>query len=326
MNFDITVLRSILDARAEKKQNTELLAQQRREEVYEKIPRIRDIDIELRKTPIEIVRATFTDKEKAEKALYSVREKNLALQKERAELLQKAGLRADFMEPSYRCKSCEDSGYISAGVPCECLKEEYKNTLRRQLANKLSISESGFDSIKLDVYPENGANAGFSVRDLMQSNLNLCKDFVKNFDSEKENLFLTGKTGKGKSLFASCIALEVGCMGFDVVFESAFDIFQKLEDRRFSRLENADTTEKYKTCDLLVIDDLGTELITAFSIASLYNIMTTRANSGKKTIIVSSLDTNEIGTKYNPQIASRLRGEYIEVPFAGADIRGIKGK
>ena len=323
MNFDITVLRSILDARAERKQNTELLAQQRREEVYEKIPRIRDIDIELRKTPIEIVRATFTDKEKAEKALYSVREKNLALQKERAELLQKAGLRVDFMEPSYRCKICEDSGYVSAGVPCDCLVEEYKNTLRRQLANKLSISESGFDSIKLDVYPSGGAN---SVRDLMQSNLDLCKGFVKNFAEEKENLFLTGKTGKGKSLFASCIALEVGCMGFDVVFESAFDIFQKLEDRRFSRLENADTTEKYKTCDLLVIDDLGTELITAFSIASLYNIMTSRANSGKKTIIVSSLDANEIETKYNPQIASRLRGEYIEVPFAGADIRGIKGK
>ena len=323
MNFDITVLRSILNARAERKQNTELLAQQRREEVYEKIPRIRDIDIELRKTPIEIVRATFTDKEKAEKALYSVREKNLALQKERAELLQKAGLRVDFMEPSYRCKICEDSGYVSAGVPCDCLVEEYKNTLRRQLANKLSISESGFDSIKLDVYPSGGAN---SVRDLMQSNLDLCKGFVKNFAEEKENLFLTGKTGKGKSLFASCIALEVGCMGFDVVFESAFDIFQKLEDRRFSRLENADTTEKYKTCDLLVIDDLGTELITAFSIASLYNIMTSRANSGKKTIIVSSLDANEIETKYNPQIASRLRGEYIEVPFAGADIRGIKGK
>ena len=137
---------------------------------------------------------------------------------------------------------------------------------------------------------------------------------------------MTGDTGLGKSFLASCIAVEVASGGYSVVYETAFDILGAIEERRFNRTEGEDKTEKYRTCDLLVIDDLGAEMITTFTVAALYNLITTRAAAGKKMIIVTNLSLEEIAKKYSEQIASRLRGEYVNLPFIGRDIRSIKRK
>ena len=138
MAFDMTVLRPILRDKAARKQQLTSEAELRRREVYDKIPRIREIDIELRKTPIEIVRAAFNGKCDAESRLRATRDHNLKLQAERAELLVSNGFTWDYLDVHYDCPNCEDTGYIAPGEPCECLKKEYREAQIKKLTKKQS--------------------------------------------------------------------------------------------------------------------------------------------------------------------------------------------
>lgn len=322
MTFDMTVLRPILREREEKINVKEIEADTRRAEIYAKVPRIREIDIELRKTPLEIVRATFNDKNKAEELLRATRAKNLSLQAEREKCLVEAGFSKDALEVKYDCGICKDTGYVSAGEPCECLAREYRAALIKKIAHEFSVSENTFDAFDLELY--NKRNGSPSQYDIMKSIFNYCVNYAKHFGDKSDNVFFTGGTGLGKTFLASCIAVEVAALGNSVAYTTAFDAVRAMEERRF--MQGEDKFEKLRNRDLLVIDDLGDEHINSFSIATLYNLITTRMTANKKTILISKFSVDEIGSKYSEQLASRLNGEYITLSFTGEDIRGKKRK
>lgn len=326
MAFDMSVLRPILREREEKINIKEIEADTRRNEIYSKIPRIREIDIELRKTPLEIVRATFTNKEKAEELLRGARSKNLKLQAERESLLVSAGYSKDALDVQYDCNKCNDTGYTSPGKACDCLLNEYKSTIIKKVAAEFSVSEKTFAAFDLELYSKSRGSLPFSPYDNIKRIYDFCVNYAKHFADSTENLFFTGGTGLGKTLLASCVAVEVAASGNSVALTTAFDAVRAMEERRFAAIQGEDKFEKLRNCDLLVIDDLGAEHINSFSIATLYNLITTRMTAGKKTILISKLTIDEIEAKYSEQFASRLRGEYISLSFVGEDIRGKKRK
>lgn len=328
MAFDGSVLRPILREMAARRQRLEMEAAARQQEIYEKIPRVREIDTELRTTPLEIVRASFSQKRDASSQLRAVREHNLALQAERAEMLVAAGYSYDYMDTHYDCEHCKDTGYLSPGEPCACLREAYRKAQMRALSGLVAVGDETFEAFHVEYYSKERIGNGPSPYEQMCQIYDYCVEYTKHFGPRVGNLFLNGGTGLGKTLLASCIAVEVAGSGAYVVYDTAFQTFSAFEERKFSREvdpEN-DPTEKYRTCDLLVIDDIGSEMITAFTVAAFYNLMNTRLLSGKKTILVSALSMDEIAKKYNAQIASRIRGDYVWLAFCGQDIRSKKRK
>lgn len=325
MAFDKEILREIRNRIDRRRIAAEEGARQRTLEIHNKIPRIAEIDRELRLTPVEIVRAAFARREDAGKELEKVKEKNLKLQKERASLLVANGFAPDYLDVHYTCQKCEDTGYTEGTKPCECLIEEYKAEQIKKLKTAFGFELRGFESIKAEYQSDERNGNPISPCESMRINLNLCKGYAEKYGENKENLFITGGAGTGKTHLASCIAFEVAKRGFSVKYGTAFDILGDFEDRKFSRDLNDDLVDDYKKADLLIIDDLGTEMITQFTTAALYNLITTREAAGRGTIIISPLSLTEISAKYTPQIKSRIDG-YVSVYLFGEDIRKKLGK
>lgn len=321
--FDPNILRPILRKKAERRAQLERDAKQRQREIYEKIPRIDEIDRELRTTPIEIVRAAFSHKKDASSQIRAVRAHNLELQEERRALLVSTGYACDYMEVHYDCAECEDTGYITPGEPCVCLREAYGEEQLKELLKVVSVGRETFEAFNTELYPKDSAH---SCHEQMCQIYDYCIGYTKHFGPGAENLLFNGGPGLGKTLLASCIAIEVAKRGFGVVYGSAFEILGAFEDKKFNRDSEIDITEKYFSCDLLIIDDFGSEMMTAFTVAAFQNLINSRVLSGKKTIVVSGLTMEEIARKYNAQIASRLRGDFIQLAFCGQDIRELKRK
>ena len=326
MAFDKEILRQINNRFTARRLENEAQADSRREYIYDRIPRIKEIDRELRLTPIEIVRAAFSNREDAAPLLEKAKEKNLELQAERAELLAANGFNRDYTDVHCECKKCEDKGYINPGEPCECLLSEYKKEMVEKLRDTFGFQVRSFDSFKIDYHSKEATGNFPSPYDVMKLNLSLCKTYAEKFSRDSENLFITGGTGLGKTHLASAIALEVASKGYSVSYGTAFEILGAFEDKKFSRESDDTKTEEYKNAELLIIDDLGAEMITQFSIAALYNLMVTREAAGKSTIIISTYSVKDIGVKYTPQIASRIGGEYATISLMGEDIRDAKRK
>ena len=154
-----------------------------------------------------------------------------------------------------------------------------------------------------------------------------CRRYAQNFSDKSQNLLFSGDTGLGKTFLSACIARTVADNGYSVMYESAGHLFTNLERTKFAGDENARReSERYLACDLLIVDDLGTEMPGQFTTAALYSLMNDRILSGKPTIISTNLTVEEFEKRYNRQIASRLRGSYTRVPFLGDDIRVMKNR
>ncbi|MBR5479937.1 MAG: ATP-binding protein [Clostridia bacterium] len=325
MAFDKEILREIRVRIDRRRIAAEEDAKLRLLEIHDKIPRIAEIDRELRLTPVEIVRAAFARREDAGKELEKAKVKNLTLQKERENLLTANGFSPDYLDVHYTCTKCEDTGYIDGTRPCECLLEEYKKEQVKKLKTDFGFELRGFDAVKPEYQSDDRNENPISPCESMRINLRLCRQYAEKYGEDTKNLFITGGAGIGKTLLASCIAFEVAKRGFSVKYGTAFDILGDFEEKKFNRDANDDIIEDYKKADLLIIDDLGTEMITQFTTAALYNLITTREVAGKGTIIISPLSLAEIATKYTPQIKSRLEG-FVPISIFGEDIRKKLGK
>ena len=160
----------------------------------------------------------------------------------------------------------------------------------------------------------------------MAKTFDICCKYAANFSSASENLFFCGDTGLGKTFLSACIAKQVAARGFSVAYESAVHLFTNMEHAKFRSDEDAqEKADKYSDCDLLIVDDLGTEIVGQFTLTALYTLINDRVLRGKPTIISTNLTTEGIARRYNPQIASRLRGNFRRVTFLGDDIRLKKG-
>lgn len=302
----------------ESKQNSRLM------EAYAKVPRLKEIDLLLRRSMTMAAQVAFMKGEDGAKAMEQVRDANLALQEERKALVQ-ANFAPDFLLEGPVCPHCGGSGYVGSTM-CICLKDLCRKAQKKALMALTSGCER-FENFRLDYYPVE-ADPVFQVspRRLMEKTLQVCRKYADEFNG-KENLLFVGGTGLGKTFLSACIANVVAEKGGSVAYESAPQLFEKLNKNFFNPSdESRQAYESLMGCDLLIIDDLGTELTNNFTISALYSLLNDRLLSGKSMIISTNLNVEEIAKRYSPQIASRLEGCFKAATFLGKDIRVLKNR
>jgi len=294
-------------------------------QAYSRVPRLREIDRQLRLTMALAAQAVFASGADVEAAMEEAKQKNLSLQQERAWLIDD-NFEEGFLDETPICEVCGGSGYIGSNM-CECLRELCRQEQKKELTF-LSGSRETFDQFRLDYYSDAAdPNLGTSPRAVMEYTLRTCRSYALNFSSRSGNLLFSGDTGLGKTFLSACIARTVADSGHSVVYESAVHLFTRLERARFSGDEDARReAAKYTACDLLIVDDLGTEMPGQFVTTALYTLVNDRLLESKPTIISTNLTSEDLARRYSAQIASRLRGSYRRVAFVGDDIRLIKNR
>ena len=247
---------------------------------------------------------------------------NLKAQNRRKELLKSAGFPEDYLEVKYTCEICKDTGY-NKEFYCQCYRKLIREVAREELGINSPLKKSTFASFRLDRYPDvTDSVIGINQREHMRNNYEYCKDYAEHFTTDSRGLIMYGKTGLGKTHLSLAIANEVLNKGYDVYYGSIQSIMDKLEAEHFGRLPREDSIkEDILTCDLLIIDDLGTEFATQYTNAELYNIINSRMLSSLPTIISTNLNMNEIAEKYSQRVASRIMGSMDAIYFCGKDIR-----
>lgn len=240
------------------------------------------------------------------------------------ELLVQYGYPADYLDPVYECPDCRDTGYID-GKKCHCLKQAIVDLLYRQSHLEDILEKENFQNFSFDYYSPNNIDpkTGRSSLAVMQDAYRICRDFVRNFDNEFRNLFLYGDTGIGKTYLSNCIARELIESAHSVIYFSSSELFNELADIRFQRTEEGDDslTEYIYNCDLLIIDDLGTELVNSFVVSQLFSCLNERILRRKSTIISSNLSMGAITDTYSERIFSRITSNFTMLKLTGDDIR-----
>lgn len=325
MAYSADVIHRALNRLESMKTDRASVQRSREQEIYEKLPRVREIDKQLAGSMALAVQAAFSKGQDGAAALAQVREGNLALQAERKDLIAKH-FPLDYLEDGPMCALCEDNGYIGSTM-CRCLQELCRQEQKKEIS-LLSCGEQRFSDFRLDFYSaEKDPTYGASPRAIMTHTLEVCRKYAENFSKTSENLLFNGGTGLGKTMLSACIACEVTEKGYSVAYESAPHLFSQLENHRFRPSEEtARAVAKFESCDLLMIDDLGTELPGQFVVAALYALLNERLMAGKPTVISTNLTINEIRERYSPQIASRMQGNFRLLPFVGQDIRILKNR
>lgn len=308
-------------ARADK----ESLYRERLQTVYAQLPRVREIDIALRKSMVLATQAIFAGDDGAQEALEDVKKINQGLQKERKDLIRLA-FGEDYLDESPICPHCDGLGYIGTQM-CSCLQELCRQEQKKELT-LLKCGQRSFSEFRLDYYPDRVIpGSTLTHRAIMERTFKDCRCYAESFDAHSPNLLFSGDTGLGKTFLSACIACTVADRGYSVAYESATHLFEKMERAKFADDEAAaEECRRYAECDLLIVDDLGTEMAGQFVTTALYTLINDRLLRGRSTIISTNLTAEEMGSRYSPQIVSRLRGNYKRMAFVGDDIRILKSR
>lgn len=310
---------------AQAKEDRESENRQHLAQAYAKVPRIREIDIQLRRTMAQAAQAAFLQGSDGKELLEQARQENLALQHERA-VLAAENFEEGFLDDSPICDNCGGSGYVGSAM-CECLRELCRQEQKKEVSILTGGKES-FSQFRLDYYPDRiDPKYGASPRTIMERNFQNCRRYALTFSANAGNLLFVGGTGLGKTFLSACIARTVADRGFSVVYETAAHLFGKLEQARFNPSEESRRqAEKFTACDLLILDDLGTEMPGQFVTAALYSLLNDRILAGKPMVISTNLNVDEMSRRYSAQIASRLHGSFQRLTFVGEDIRVLKNR
>ncbi|WP_243112887.1 ATP-binding protein [Caproiciproducens galactitolivorans] len=304
---------------AERRKTAENAAAERKSIFYSCYPEAKKIESALSKTAIAAARAIFGGGN-AKEQLTKLKQENQMLQNQMNELLASAGHNSDYLEPPYVCKKCSDTGYID-GRMCSCMKKLLRAQAYENLNKLTPLSLSTFESFSLDYYPDIAENGRESPRRIMEKVFYNCQNYARNFSLSSPSLIMQGGTGLGKTHMSLAIANTAIKKGFGVVYCSVNNIITQLEHEHFGRDAQGDTDRLLLECDLLILDDLGTEFRSAFSCAEIYNIVNTRLMTQKPTIISTNLSLQELQERYTERFASRIMGDYVRVLFCGKDNR-----
>lgn len=314
----------IIAERKEKRKN-EIL--RRRSEVFLKAPRIKEIEEELDRYGIRMLNLIANGEYDEKKAVSAITAENKEFVKERERLLVEAGFDKDYLSIGHYCSKCDDSGF-DGGKICSCLQKEITEIALKEANLSTLLSGQTFDNFKLSYYSADFVpEYGCSPRENMQAILDECRSFADNFDTSDENLLFCGACGLGKTFLSSAVANELIKKEKDVLYVSCNALFPILEDMHFGREVSADAqyiVKKLGECDLLILDDLGSEFVTQFTCAELFRIINSRLIAGRKMIISTNLNRNMLKNTYNERIASRITGGFSMLEFLGDDIRSIK--
>lgn len=318
MGYSRENIKKIKERFAEKRRAARTQSERRTEELEQKYPELKKLDSVIRETGVRIVEAAISGGDVKAKMEQLEREYDENIGYRRV-FLKTYGYPDDYFDVKYDCTLCSDEGFDESGKMCVCMKRELALATYESSGIGKLIAKQSFDNFKLDYY-----RAG-AERENMRLVLEKCKDYAADFGSKTcEHMLFCGNTGLGKTHLSTSVAKCVIDRGFDVVYETAQGMFDDFEREKFTRDYSAprqQSTEKYFSCDLLIIDDLGTELKSQFTISCLYNIINTRLNNDKSMIISTNLERGKLRERYEDRITSRLFGEFSVLPFVGEDIR-----
>ncbi len=314
MTYSSSTVSKALATLAGRKEKAEEEAKSRKEEFIKAHPEYGEIEAKLSQTGVDAIKAVMGCKDPKE-YIESLKKDNLKFQEAKKAFLTANGFDEDYLEPAYHCKKCKDTGYVE-GVICECFEELLNKLSADELSVKTPLQLSRFEDFDLSLYRD-------SAKQKMSDIYNFCVEYAKTFDRNTYSLYMFGNTGLGKTHLSLAIAAEVIKKGYSVVYGSAHDFFGMIERERFGRSENPDGTtgETRINRDVLVIDDLGAEFVTQFTVSELYYIVDTRLAKGYPTIISTNLKADELEKTYNERIASRILYNYYRLDFIGNDIR-----
>lgn len=295
-------------------------AEIRRFELYGIIPELRELDKVLSGTGMEIMKIIASGEADIEKKIAELKERNARINEERRALLVKNGYAPDYTDVKYECEKCSDTGFVDTKM-CECMKREliiagYESSGIAEL-----IRTQNFDNFSLGYYAESDLAR-------MRAYVDILKKFADDFnDDTYANFLMLGATGLGKTHLSSAVAKSVIDKGFDVLYVTSVGMTGDFEAERFgnsvgSRQKNK--TSRYYDAELLIIDDLGTEVSNQFTLSCLYDVINTRINKHLCTFVNTNLTAKEIDARYSERITSRLFGEYTSIVFVGTDIRKQK--
>lgn len=325
MAYSAEVVRRARARLAQAKEDRESENREHLANAYTKVPRIREIDMQLRRTMAQAAQAAFLQGSDGRELMEQIKGANLELQQERAKLAA-AYFEEGYLDESPICPLCGGSGYVGSTM-CKCLRELCRQEQKKEVSI-LSGSKDTFNQFRLEYYPERvDPQYGASPRVIMERNLKICRTYALTFTPSAGNLLFVGGTGLGKTFLSACIARSVADRGYSVLYESSAHLFAKLEQAKFTPSEEARReAEKFTACDLLILDDLGTEMPGQFVTAALYSLLNDRILAGKPMVISTNLNVDELARRYSPQIASRLHGGFQRLIFVGEDIRVLKNR
>lgn len=297
------------------------LADARRQQIHSELPEVFGIDRELSRTGLEIMKI-ISSKSDVELKVKALEKKNNALLAERRRLLADNGYPEDYTDVHYECEKCGDTGYVDT-IMCDCMKNALVKAGYRSSGLGALIGEQSFANFKLDYYSEENG-----IRAHMKRDAELLERFARNFtETTYENFIMTGRSGLGKTHLSTAVAQAVIDRGFDVLYVTSIGMGADFEAKRFGTsagLAGNNDVSRYYSADLLIIDDFGTEVVNKFTQAYIYDVINSRINLRRCTIINTNLSATEISSLYTERISSRILGEYIPIKFVGTDIRKQK--
>jgi DNA replication protein DnaC len=302
----------------------------RKEEIYDMIPRMKEIDKDIAKLSLDVSRIIINKSEDYEKDIANIKETITLLREEKAYIMHQRKIPEIYFKEVHVCSKCNDTGYEDNGKMCSCFKQSLINELYNisglgELLEKENFST--FDLMKFDDVKY--ANEKLTPRENMKIIKKQSFNFIENFPNSDRNLLFYGGTGMGKTFICNCIAKELIDRGILVLYQTSFKMFEIISEHKFNRnmesFENKDNFSMIYDSDLLILDDLGTESINSFTTTELFNIINTRMITNKKTIISTNLSLEKLSETYSDRIISRIVSKYDIFKFYGKDLRIKRG-
>lgn len=299
--------------------------EEQKSKIYAAVPSLRTLEEQIASFS---VRQAHQLLEGDKNALHTLKEQLEKAREKRTALLAQAGFTPADLEPVYECPDCQDTGYIG-NRRCHCFKQAAIDLIYTQSNIKAILETENFDTLTFAYYSDESTDPSTGRSPLGNAKLavNACHSFVEQFDRTFENLFFYGSTGAGKTFLSNCVAKALMDSGHSVLYFTSFQLFNILEESKFR--QDADAKEQAEdlfTCDLLIIDDLGTELTNSFSVSQLFLCLNERLLRKKSTIISSNLDLDKLFDTYSERNFSRIISNYTLLKLTGADIRLQKRK
>lgn len=310
----------ILERRREK---ANINAQSRMDEIIEKLPELETIKQKLAQIGLNISKVFLYSNDK-QADIDDLMNESLKLQEQKKKILLDNGYNEDDLAVKYTCPVCKDTGFVNNRM-CRCHIQLLKDIERSNLSKTAPVDECTFDTFDVNYYPDEVMDNAVSPRNKAEKIKNSCRKYATNFTTASKNLMFMGGTGLGKTHLSLAIANVVINRGYSVIYGTTQNILSDLQNENFGRDDNLRYTENtVLNCDLLILDDLGTEFKSPYTVACLYNIINSRISSKLPTIISTNIGFDELEKRYDQRIVSRLAGEYTKFMLVGNDIRYIK--
>ena len=296
----------------------------RTKEAYDHLPELHQIDRRISSESCSCARALLGGDPSSKSSESRLRSRLAELSARKKEILREAGYPSDYLEPRYRCPDCQDTGYVGS-KKCHCFLQKAIDLLYMQSNLREVLEKENFSAFSLEYYSPSLKDpvTGQSARQTAGRALTACRNFVRDFDSDFQNLFLYGDTGLGKTFLSHCIAKELIETTHSVLYFSSFRLFELFAQNTFGRVEegNSELEEHIFQCDLLIIDDLGTELTNAFVTSQLFFVLNERILRRKSALISTNLSLETFAETYSERIFSRISSNYTMLKLIGDDIR-----